>query len=205
MQGLALGFASGMAPGPLLAVVVAASLRGGFRSGLLASIAPLITDIPIITVCLVVLANVPDRVASGLAVLGGAVLTWYAYEVLRDARRVSLSDLRSGAAATMSGRRAFWQGVLANALNPSPWLFWMSAGGALLTDAWRDSPVTAIAFVVPFYALLVGSKVALAWGLGASGSRLSDAGYRALLAGAGTMLVLLAGSLYSRGLPGLLG
>ena len=195
LQGLALGFGSGMAPGPLLAVVIAASLRGGFRHGVVAGIAPLVTDLPIIVISLTVLSRLPQQATAVLGYVGAAVLLWYAFEVVRDARHTTLSQLRQGAGARTSGSRSFWQGVAANALNPAPWLFWMSAGGAILESAWSESPLHAAAFLVPFYLLLVGSKVAIAWGLDAGSARLTDRGYKVLLYLAAAMLVALAGML----------
>ena len=51
LQGVALGFGSGITPGPFLALVVAASLRGGFRNGAVVSLSPLITDLSIVIAC----------------------------------------------------------------------------------------------------------------------------------------------------------
>ena len=192
LSGLAMGFASGLAPGPLLVVVVAATLRGGFRHGVLAGIAPLITDLPIIVISLFVLSRLPATATSAIGYLGAAVLLWYAFEVVRDARRSSLSELRSGAITAAPAAKSLGQGVLANAMNPAPWMFWMTAGGAILETAWRVSPWQVLAFLVPFYVLLVGSKVALAWALDAGSARLSDRTYRGLLYLAAAMLVYLA-------------
>lgn len=199
LQGLALGFGSGVMPGPMLALVLSASLRGGFRNGAVVAMSPFLTDIPIIVLCMTVLSQLPGGAMRLLAYAGAAVLTWYAYEAVRDALTVSLDDLRGNAAHAPTAARSLRQGVVANFLNPSPWLFWMSVGGPLLADAWRVSAGSAIAFVVPFYALLVGSKVAVAWAAGAGRSRLSDRGYRALLFGAAILLFVLAGSLVLRG------
>ena len=199
LQGIALGFGSGVTPGPMLALVLSASLRGGFRTGAIVAMSPLVTDLPIIVLCLTVLSQLSDDVLRFIAYAGAAVLTWYAYEAIRDALTVSLDDLRGDAAHVPSAARSLRQGVLANFLNPSPWLFWMSVGGPLLKDAWSGSTVNAIAFVAPFYALLIGSKVAVAWAAGAGRTRLSNRGYRVLLLSAAGMLVVLAASLVTRG------
>lgn len=198
-QGLALGFGSGVMPGPMLALVLSASLRGGFRNGATVAMSPLITDLPIIALCLTVLSQLSDGVLRLIAYAGAAVLTWYAYEAVRDALTVSLDELRGSAERAPSRARSLRQGVIANFLNPSPWLFWMSVGGPLLTEAWAASPAQAVAFVVPFYALLIGSKVAVAWAVGAGRSRLSNRGYRVLLFAAAALLLVLAFSLVRNG------
>lgn len=198
-QGIALGFGSGVTPGPMLALVLSASLRGGFRNGATVALSPLITDLPIIVLSMSVLSQLPEGALRGLAIAGAAVLTWYAVEAVRDALTVSLDDLRGDAEHAPSAVRSLRQGVVANFLNPSPWLFWMSVGAPLLREAWTAAPVNAVAFVLPFYALLIGSKVAVAWAAGAGRARMSNRGYQALLFGAAALLIALAYSLVVRG------
>lgn len=200
LQGLALGFGSGLSPGPFLALVIAASLRGGFRNGSVVALSPLVTDLPIILACITVLSRIPARGVAVLSLAGAAVLGWYAYEAFRDARTVSLQELRTGSAAVQPARHALRQGVIANFLNPSPWMFWITIGGPLVTRSWSSGPLATAAFVVPFYTLLIGSKVAIAAAVGAGRSRLSDVGYRRLLSGAGLLLVGLAVTLLRSGI-----
>ncbi len=203
LQGLALGFGSGISPGPFLAVVLSASLRGGFKHGAAVAMSPLVTDLPIVLLCLTVLSQLPGRAIAMLSLAGAAVLAWYAYEAVRDARTVSLVQLRERSAHVTSARHALRRGVITNFLNPSPWMFWISIGGPLLTTAWADAPINVPMFVVPFYALLIGSKMAIAWAASAGRSRFSDAGYRYTLYGAATLLIGLALSLGHTGLVAL--
>lgn len=201
LEGLALGFGSGVAPGPMFALVLSAALRGGFRNGAVVAMAPLITDIPIVILCLTVVSQLSDDVVRGLTLAGAAVLAWYAYEAGRDAFTTTLSDIRGSAERAQSARRSLRQGVVANFLNPSPWLFWIGVGGPLVTQAWEAAPANAVAFVVPFYVLLVGSKVVLAWAVGAGRGRLTDRGYRAVLGSAALLLHALSATLVMRALP----
>ncbi len=52
LQGIVLGFAAGISPGPMLGLVISQTLRYGWRAGNLVALAPLFTDIPIIGVVL---------------------------------------------------------------------------------------------------------------------------------------------------------
>ena len=204
-QGLALGFGSGMAPGPFLALVISSTLRGGFRHGALVALAPLITDAPIIIACLLLLSELPAGAVGALSLLGAAVLGWYAYEAFRDARTTSLSSLREDASRVPAATAALRRGVAANLLNPNPWMFWITIGGPLLTAAWAEGPLQAGAFLLPFYALLIGSKVLIAGALGAGRDRLGDTGYRGLLIAAGLLLLGLALALLRSGAAAIAG
>lgn len=205
LQGLALGFGSGITPGPFLALVIAASLRGGFRNGAIVALSPFITDLPIIVTCVTVLSQLPDRGIAALSLAGAGVLSWYAFEAFRDGRTASLEAMRAGAVATQPARHALRQGIVANFLNPAPWMFWITIGGPLLSASWSYGAAASAAFLLPFYGLLIGSKVAIAAAVGAGRSRLSDVGYRRLLSGAGLLLVALAISLLRSGIATLLG
>ena len=200
LRGLALGFGSGMSPGPFLALVVSSSLRGGFRHGAAVALAPLVSDLPVILASMLLLSQLPQQVLAALSMLGAVVLAWYAYESFRDARAVSLVAMRANAGGTPPARDALRRGVLVNLLNPNPWMFWITIGGPLLVSARDAGAVAVLAFMLPFYGLLIGSKVAIAAAIGAGRSRLTDRGYRLLLAGAGSLLLVLAGSLMSSGI-----
>lgn len=202
-QGLALGFASGMLPGPLMVLTIAGALRGGFRNGAAVAASPLVTDLPIIAICLLLVSHVSRTVSGLLSLVGACVLGYFALEAFRDARTVSLAAMRDGAAHAPSAGHSLRQGAIANALNPAPWMFWITIGGPLLRTAWNEGPVAPAAFLVGFYALLVGAKLGMAGAVGAGRSRLSDANYRRILTTAGILLVGLAFSLVRAGVQSL--
>jgi threonine/homoserine/homoserine lactone efflux protein len=144
--GLSLGLGAGLAPGPLLALVVRATLRHGFAAGARLAAAPLISDAPIVVVCVLVLRELSGEVLAALSAAGAVFVAWLAWEALHG---------RSDEAAPGDLRRA----VVVNALSPHPWLFWATVGGPLVVEAAAGG---AAAFIVGFYATLVGTKVAIA-------------------------------------------
>ena len=83
------------------------------------------------------------------------------------------------------------RGVIANFLNPSPYLFWLAIGAPTVLDAWRYGWSAVAAFIVAFYVLLVGSKILLAVGVGYAGVALHSRGYVLLMRGLGLLLVCL--------------
>ncbi|GAA0447277.1 LysE family translocator [Streptomyces stramineus] len=187
--GVALGFSAGISPGPLLALVLSGTLRGGLGVGLRVAAVPLLTDLPVIVLAVTVLAVLPGRAISVGGVLGGLFLAWLAFTTLRDARTAEVPAAEDGAQARRAGRRTLWQGALVNLLSPHPWMFWLTTGGPLLVAAWRHGPPGAGSFLFGFYALLVGSKAALAVLVSRARHRIGTRGYRLLLACAGVLLL----------------
>lgn len=183
--GVVLGLAAGMAPGPLLALVLGATLERGFAAGARVAAAPLLSDAPVVVLSVLVLDELPDRVVAACSIAGGAFVAFLGVQELRSA------GTPPGAPAPGAGRRDVARAALVNLLNPHPWLFWLGAGGPLLLRAGERATWAAAAFLIGFYGLLVGTKVALA-GAAAVGRRRLLAGRGYAIALRGTALLLVA-------------
>ena len=157
--GIILGLSAGFAPGPLLTLVVSETLQYGFRAGLRVAMSPLITDAPIILLTLLVLSKLAHSHAIlGMISIGGAcVLMYMAYDSLRITHQ-QISQIATQSAAPQS----LLKGALTNLLSPHPYLFWMTIGGSMMTQALQISLWALTAFLLGFYTCLVGSKVLLA-------------------------------------------
>jgi threonine/homoserine/homoserine lactone efflux protein len=187
-----MGFSAGISPGPLLALVVTASLRSGLGGGLRVALSPFITDAPIIALAVLLIDRLPPEALRWVGTLGGLVVIGMGVEILRSAREANLSSDRSAAS---DPSRELWRGVAANALNPHPYLFWVTVGAPALVGGWRLSPWYAVGFLAAFYFLLVGSKMAVAWLVSRQAGGLSGAGYSRVLQGCGLLLLAMGGLL----------
>jgi threonine/homoserine/homoserine lactone efflux protein len=186
VAGLALGLGAGIVPGPLLTLVLTSTLQRGFGAGLRVAVAPLLTDAPIIALSVAVVSSISDGMLRGLGIAGGMVVIVMGGRTIWEAGQLHGPDDATGAA----GSRDLWRGILVNALSPHPWIFWLGAGGPLLVTAWRDSAARGVLFLVGFYVLLVGSKIAIAWAVARGRRRLSDRWRRRLLVAGGVFLTL---------------
>ena len=183
--GLLLGLSSGLAPGPLLTLVAAETVRHGLRAGIGVALAPLLTDAPIVLATFMLLRPLSDR-ALPLALLhlvGGLYLAWLALASLRFRSAEPLATVAAG---------SLWRGVIANILNPSPYLFWLAVGAPTLLAAWRQGWPAVAAFIGAFYALLVGTKVLLALLLARVRGTLRSRSYIGLMRALGLLLLVYA-------------
>ena len=75
-KGTVLGLAAGFSPGPLTLLVISETLRHGLRAGMKVSLAPILTDLPIIALAALLLDRLSSHPAAlgGIALLGGALL-----------------------------------------------------------------------------------------------------------------------------------
>jgi threonine/homoserine/homoserine lactone efflux protein len=141
------GLVAGLKPGPLGIIVIQQTLTHGLGSGVRASLAPLITDGPIILVALLVLPLFQDfnPFVAGLSLLGGGYLVWIGSKLMR-ARSFSFgAGIGKGASLT--------EAVKVNFLSPAPYLFWFTVGGAYIL-------LGTIAQSAVFVGVAVGTLVA---------------------------------------------
>lgn len=207
-QGVTLGFSAAASPGPFQAFLLAHATRLGIRRTLPLALAPLVSDGPIVALILLVLTRVPEGFLRGLEIAGGAFLLWLARDGLRTTGETSPGSAPTGPtgpAAPATGeagtRGAFIRAVIVNAAGPGPWIFWSTVCGPILAESWRAGPERALAFLLGFYATLVGGKAALVLAFGLAG-RIGPRTTRGLgLAAAAGMAVMGALQLW-RGLTG---
>jgi threonine/homoserine/homoserine lactone efflux protein len=185
-MGILLGLSAGLSPGPLLVLVLSETLAHGRRAGLRVSLAPLLTDIPIIAVSLIVLSRLSasNLALGGISVAGAALILRFGLQSLRT--RPHSADYGTVEA------RSLRKGVLVNFLSPHPYLFWMGIGGPAVVRAAASDVLWSAAFVAGFYAFLVGSKMTLAMLTGRSRGLLSSRGYLVTMRLLGLLLIVFA-------------
>lgn len=196
LAGLSLGFSAGISPGPLMTLVISATLERGLRAGLQVAFAPLLTDSIMITATLLIFRTLPPLAEQLLTVAGSLFIIYLGVETVRSARHAVL-DVTPPA---VTDARDIRRGVLVNLLNPHPWIFWLSVGVPLLVSAWEESSLHAATFLAGFFSLLVGGKIALAFAIAGAREHLSQSWYRRLLMLSGLLLAGLGIALFWNGL-----
>jgi len=183
---LVYGLTGGLAPGPLMTLVISQTLRHGAKEGMKTALAPLITDGPIMIVLLLFLGRIAAirSLVGVIAIAGVLYLLYLAWE--------SWSAPPPGATETSAAPRSIVRGAVVNFLNPNPYLFWLTAGTPMLIKAWRHSALAAAAFITVFFVCLVGSKLLLALVLARSREHVVGRWYRPVMRTLALLLVVFA-------------
>ncbi len=192
--GTILGLSAGFAPGPLLTLVISETLQHGIKAGVKVALAPFITDLPIIILTLFILAKLSSfhNILGIISLIGGCVILFMGYEGLRT-KGVELNLKKTQP-------KSLTKGMLVNALNPHPYLFWVSVGAPTITKAMNQSIIAALAFICSFYVSIVGSKIVLAILVGKSKNFLVGNVYIYTMRFLGSALCVLAFVLFRDGL-----
>ena len=150
------GLSAGFAPGPLLTLVITQTIQHNTSEGVKVAAAPLLTDVPIVLAAYFVLNQIANLgpVLGIIAAAGGLYVSYLAWETISaksvriDSSRVHPDSIRKGA--------------IVNALNPHPYLFWVTVGVPMILKTRQNGPVEPWIFILAFYICLIGSKVLIA-------------------------------------------
>jgi len=157
VQGVGYGLAATAQPGPFQTYVISQTLKRGWRRTLPFSLAPLVSDGPIIAVALLVLSQVPDSFRRALTIVSGFFILYLAWGVFRSWQTFDPEEVIDGEPV----RQNLLKAAMMNTLSPGPYVYWSLVTGPILLSGWREAPAYGIAFVVAFYGALVVSLAGL--------------------------------------------
>lgn len=180
------GLSAGFSPGPLLTLVIAQTLGHGVREGIKVSLAPLVTDIPIICLALLLLSRLSHfhAVLGWISIAGGVFVMYLAFGTLRAKG--------PGTGAAEAKAQSLGKGIAVNALSPHPYIFWITVGSPIILKAAQESFVSALSFIFCFLACLVGSKIFVAVIVGRTRNALAGKAYRYVMVLLGLLLIAFA-------------
>lgn len=156
LQGIGYGFAAGAQPGPLQTYIISQTLTQGWRRILPAALAPLVSDSPIIVICLLILSQVPPWMQRLLYGVGGLFVIYLSYHAFQ-----AWKNYEKKLPNTSEFPNSIWKAAFVNILNPNPYIFWTLVTGPILMAGWRKAPLYGLTFLLGFYLTFVLSLIAL--------------------------------------------
>ncbi len=157
VQGIGYGFAGAVQPGPFQMYLISQTLTKGWKRTLPVVFAPLISDGPIIALCLLVLSQVPSWLQRFLYIAGGLFLLYLAFGAYQSWKsfeaRVTYEQPKT--------QQNILKAALLNTLNPNPYIFWSLVTGPILLAAWRETPFHGIGFLASFYLMMILSMMGI--------------------------------------------
>lgn len=136
---ITLGFVAGLRLGPLGVFVIEQTLRFGFGRGFIVSLAPFITDGPIIALAVLFSLSINEQqnLIVLISFLGSIYMAYIAFNIFFTEEAQFSGD------SQVSG--GLLRSVKINACNPSPYLFWFTIGNSYIVSA---TETQAIIFVI---------------------------------------------------------
>ncbi len=191
---MVLGLSAGFSPGPLLTLVIAQTIRFGTREGIKVSIAPLVTDAPIICISVLLVSQLAriNTILGLISLAGGLFVLYLAWETF-NAKPPS-AEIDSGQV------RSLGRGIAVNALSPHPYIFWITVGAPMIIKAHKQNTVAALLFIISFLVCLIGAKIIVSCLVGRTKTIFTGKAYRYIMGFLGLALFVFAISLIKDGL-----
>lgn len=162
VQGLGYGFLAGVTIGPFLGYIINVVLTRGWRRSLSLITIPPLVDTPIIIVVVFLLGTLPEFILDVMSIVGGTFVLWLGWTTWKDNLRTSayegqaLGNTTNHDPVGVSLGAIYVRGLLVNALNPAPYLFWSTVSGPLLLQGMREGgAVYGFSFLLAYYGVFL--------------------------------------------------
>ena len=152
LAGLLLGTVEGFKPGPLQTLVITETLKKDWRAGFKVTLAPLITDGPIILFCALVVSTLSNnnQLFAIISFAGAGFLSYMAYETYTISG-VNISDANTD-------NSSLYKGIITNLLNPNPYIYWTLVGSPFLVKAFEVETWLPLVFIFSFFLVFIFCK-----------------------------------------------
>jgi threonine/homoserine/homoserine lactone efflux protein len=157
LQGIGYGFAAAVQPGPFQTYMISQTLTKGWKRSLLIAFSPLVSDGPIIALCLLVLNQVPAWLLRFLYITGGLFVLYLAYGAYTSWENFDLDKLSVQA----GNQKSILKGALMIMISPGPYVYWTLVTGPVLLRGWRESPILGLGFLAGFYVTVTLGLIAI--------------------------------------------
>ncbi|RJQ32928.1 MAG: hypothetical protein C4562_02045 [Actinobacteria bacterium] len=151
--GCLLGISAAITPGPLTALIIAQTIKGSLKNGIMVALSPIFSDLLIAPVIMLILAKIPEKITNILSVIGGMVVIFYGISTI----------YRRHIETKPTSTQSLYKGILINISNPHPYIFWSAIAGPLTIKAYEISVILSISFIAAFYFVFIGLAIGLVY------------------------------------------
>ncbi len=189
---LTLGLAAGLKPGPLGVYVIHQTMSRGNTHGFLASLAPIITDGPIIALALCLTLQLEDlhQIIGLISLTGSLYLLLTAYKILKSPNNINLIG-------TINKSSSLTTAIKINFLNPAPYIFWLTIGSSYLL---MGTNIDAAIFIICALLSLCLTKFCVAILVKQLGNRFNSKTYALFLKALALPLIVFSIQLFITGI-----
>jgi len=145
-----------------LTLVISETLLHNTKEGIKVAIAPLITDLPIVLITIFIISRLStvDFILGVISILGAAFIFYLGFESLLF-RGLDIKE-------NLKKPQSLKKGIIANFLNPHPYIFWLSIGAPTVIKAHQVNVLFPVLYLGGFYCCIVGAKIIFAIFVGKS-------------------------------------
>lgn len=149
LLGFTVGLTGALVPGPMLFATIEASLKKGWKAGPEVVLGHMLIEV---VLCVLILYGAASLVGSGtistVSLLGGLVLVAFGLLTIKDAKAAASAGLSSSTGGKDFASSPALAGFLTSVSNPYFWIWWLTAGSALVLQEYCLGAFIAVSYVL---------------------------------------------------------
>lgn len=190
--GFSVGLTGALVPGPMLFATIEISLKKGWLAGPQVVFGHMLVEAGLY---LLIILGADSLVASSMIsvifLLGGLSLLIFGLLTLKDARATTSSaQISQNFSSLKLISNPSLVGLVTSVSNPYFWIWWLTAGGALILKEYELGIIIAMAYMIGHWAADLGWFTAVSGSFGRGKNLLSQEMHRYILYACGIFLVI---------------
>jgi threonine/homoserine/homoserine lactone efflux protein len=152
--GFTVGLTGALVPGPMLFATIETSIKKGWIAGPEFFIGHMLVEV---VLCLFIFFGAAsffgDGTISGISLIGGLALVVFGLFTVKDARTAASSASASQNSPSLKLKSSpAIIGAVTSVLNPYFWIWWLTAGSALLLREYELGAIISVAYIIGHWA-----------------------------------------------------
>jgi threonine/homoserine/homoserine lactone efflux protein len=192
LLGFSVGLTGALVPGPMLFATIEISLKKGWLAGPQVVFGHMLVEAVIYVLVLLGAASLVDSgMISLIFLIGGLSLLVFGLLTLKEARATaSSSQVSQDSSGLKLVSNPTLIGLVTSVSNPYFWVWWLTAGGALVLKEYELGIIISIAYMLGHWTADLGWFTAVSGSFGRGNTLLSQIMHRYILYTCGIFLVI---------------
>ena len=191
LLGFSVGLTGALVPGPMLFATIEISLKKGWLAGPQVVFGHVMVEVVLYILILFGAASlVGSGIISAIFLIGGLSLLVFGLLTLKDARAAASAQISQDPSGLKLTSSPTLIGLITSVSNPYFWIWWLTAGGALVLKEYELGIIFAMAYMLGHWTADLGWFTVVSGSFGRGKTLLSQQMHRYILYTCGIFLVI---------------
>jgi len=192
LLGFSVGLTGALVPGPMLFATIEISLKKGWLAGPQVVFGHIVVEVALYILILFGAASlVGSGIISAIFLIGGLSLVVFGFFTLKDARAATSSArISQGSPGSKLTSSPTLIGLITSVSNPYFWIWWLTAGGALVLKEYELGIIFTMAYMLGHWTADLGWFTVVSGSFGRGKNLLSQQMHSYILYTCGIFLVI---------------
>jgi threonine/homoserine/homoserine lactone efflux protein len=191
LLGFSVGLTGALVPGPMLFATIEISLKKGWLAGPQVVFGHVMVEVVLYILILFGAASlVGSGIISAIFLIGGLSLLVFGLLTLKDARAAASAQIFQDPSGLKLTSSPTLIGLITSVSNPYFWIWWLTAGGALVLKEYELGIIFAMAYMLGHWTADLGWFTVVSGSFGRGKTLLSQQMHRYILYTCGIFLVI---------------